>query len=269
MSDQSATQTLEEARHGPVCTLTLNRPQAHNAMSLAMVLELREALARAEGDGRTRVLVLRGHGGHFCAGADLKDLVGARQQLAGDADALARLDEAYGDLCVAFARTPLAAVAVLQGTVTGVGIGLACAADVVLAGESTVFRLPETALGLVATQVLPFLVERLGPAETRRLAITGAALSASEAASLRLVHAVHPDDQLDEALPRVLAEILRGAPGAVASTKLLIARARHHRPEALVHEAALAFSAAVQGDEGQEGLAAYLARRPALWVPRS
>jgi len=269
MSGLSAAPTLAVAEHGSVCTFTLNRPQAHNAMSLATVLELRQALARAETDGRTRVLVLRGSGGHFCAGADPKDMAGARQQLADDPDALARLDEAYGDLCVAFAQTPLATVAVLQGTVMGPGFGLACAADVVLAGESTVFRLPETALGLVATQVLPFLVERIGPAETRRLALTGATLSASEAVSLRLVHAMHPDDALDEPLQRVLADLLRGAPGAVAATKALIRRARQHNPAALVHEAALIFAAAAQGEEGQEGLAAYLARRPALWVPRS
>jgi isohexenylglutaconyl-CoA hydratase len=171
-------------------------------------------------------------------------------------------------LCAAYAATGLAMVAVVQGAVMGGGFGLACVADVTLADDTAVFRLPETSLGLVPAQVAPFLVERLGYAEAKRLAVTGAAVEAHEALALRLVHQVHVDTEaLDWALQRVLADILRCAPGALAATKALIAKARLHSPASLVHQAADLFAQAALGPEGQEGMAAFLGKRQPAWAP--
>jgi isohexenylglutaconyl-CoA hydratase len=263
-----STGTLLARHDGGVVHLTLNRPEVRNAMSLAMVLELRQALAAAEADGSTRAIVLRGAGGHFCAGADLKDMAGARMRLAEDPDAVAKVNAAFGELCVAFANTGLATVAVLEGTVMGGGLGLACVADVALAGSSAMFRLPETSLGVVPAQIAPFLVERLGYAEARRLAVTGGRLDADAALALRLVHAVHAAGALDAAVHAVLAEILQCAPGAVAATKALMAKARFQPAASLVHEASLVFSAAALGPEGLEGTTAFLQKRKASWVPQ-
>jgi isohexenylglutaconyl-CoA hydratase len=253
---------------GGVLHLTLNRPEVRNAMSLGMVLELRQALAAAEADGCTRVIVLRGSGGHFCAGADLRDMAGARARLAEDPDAVVKVNAAFGELCVAFADTGLAVVAVLEGTVMGGGIGLACVADVAIAGPSAVFRLPETSLGVVPAQIAPFLVERLGYAEAKRLAVTGGRLDAQAALQLRLVHAVHAAGALDHATADLLAEILQCAPGAIAATKKLIAKARFHTPASLVQHAADVFSKAALGAEGLEGTTAFLQKRRARWVPQ-
>jgi isohexenylglutaconyl-CoA hydratase len=123
-----------------VLHLTLNRPEVRNAMSLAMVDELLTALNSAETDGVTRVIVLRGAGGHFCAGADLKDMAAARAKASDDSDPVAHTNTRFGWLCAEFARTPLAVVAVVEGTVMGGGFGLACAADVTLAHASASFR---------------------------------------------------------------------------------------------------------------------------------
>ena len=267
-TDQTqAGQTLLLKQDAGVLHVTLNRPEVRNAMSLAMVIELREALAGAEADGLTRVIVLRGAGGHFCAGADLKDMAGARARLADDPDAVAKINAAFGDLCVAFANTGVALVAVLEGTVMGGGLGLACVADVALAGTGAVFRLPETSLGMVPAQIAPFLVERLGYSEARRLAVTGGRLDANAALDLRLVHAVHASGALDNALAAVVHEILQCAPGAVAATKALMAKARFHAPASLVHEAAEVFSKAALGPEGLEGTTAFLQKRKPSWVP--
>jgi isohexenylglutaconyl-CoA hydratase len=252
---------------GGVLTLTLNRPELRNAMSLAMVLELREALTAAEGDDRTRVVVLRGAGGHFCAGADLRDMAAARARLAEDPKALIEVNAAFGELCVAFANTRLATVAVVEGSVMGGGFGLACVADVALAGTSAQFRLPETSLGVVPAQIAAFLVERLGYSEAKRLAVTGGRLDAQAALDLRLVHAVHASGALDSAVHAVVAEILHCAPGAVAATKALIAKARLHSPASMVQEAAEVFSRAALGPEGIEGTTAFLQKRKAAWVP--
>lgn len=253
---------------GGVRTITLNRPKVRNAMNLAMVLELRQALAAAEADGSTRVLVLRGAQGHFCAGADIAEMAGARMRLAEDPDAVVKVNEAFGDLCVAFAGTPLALVAVLQGTVMGGGFGLACVADVALADEGAAFRLPETSLGVVPAQIGPFLVERLGYSQAKRLAVTGGRLDGRQAAAIGLVHEVCAADALDAAVARVLHDILQCAPGALAATKALIAKARLHSPASLVHEAAEVFSRAALSAEGTEGATAFLQKRKAQWMPQ-
>ena len=180
--------------------LTLNRPEVRNAMSLAMVLELREALAAAEADSEIRAIVLRGAGGHFCAGADISDMAGARMKLAADPDAIVKINAAFGELCIAFANTGRAVVAVLEGTVMGGGFGLACVADVAIAGTSAMFRLPETSLGVVPAQIAPLLVERLGYSEAKRLAVTGGRIDAQGALDLRLVHQVHAASSLDSGI---------------------------------------------------------------------
>ena len=260
-------ETLALRRDGPVLHVTLHRPEVRNAMSIAMVRELRVVLAQQEMGSSTRVIVLRGAGGHFCAGADLRDLAAARAQLAEQPDAVVAVNAAFGELCVAFADTGLAVVAVLEGTVMGGGFGLACVADVALAGTSAVFRLPETSLGVVPAQVAPFLVERLGYAEAKRLAVTGGRLDAQAALQLRLVHEVHAASALDHAVAAVVADILQCAPGAVAATKALIRKARLHNAASLVHEAAEVFSRAALGPEGIEGTTAFLQKRKASWAP--
>ena len=261
-------ETLAVVRESGVAHVTLNRPEARNAMSLAMVAELEAALAEAERDG-TRVVVLRGAGGHFCAGADLRDMAAARQrEAAGEVDAIAEANARFGRLCAAFARTGLATVAVLEGAVMGGGLGLACVVDVALAGRGARFRLPETSLGVVPAQIAPFLVERLGPSQARRLAVTGGELDAEAALAVGLVHEVHDDAAFDAALAATLAKILRCAPGAVAETKALMARARHEPAAALVDEAARVFARAARGPEGLEGMAAFLQKRAPGWAAR-
>lgn len=253
------------ARDGAVLHLTLDRPAVRNAMSLAMVGALVDALRDAEGDGNTRVVVLRGAGGNFCAGADLKDMAAARARLAQDPDAIRKVNAAFGELCSAFGASRLAIVAVLEGAVMGGGFGLSCTADVVLASESTVFRLPETSLGLLPAQIAPYLVERLGYSEAKRLAVTGARLTAPQALAIRLVHEVHAPDELDAALRGILQQILDCAPEALAATKDLVREARWTPPADLVQRAAAAFAGAALGPEGTEGTLAFLQKRKPRW----
>lgn len=283
--DSTPYTTIQARLDGGVCTLTLNRPEVRNAMSQVMVQELLAALRAAESDAAVRVLVLRGAGGHFCAGGDISDMAQARMKLAQRqamggaaasddaaheaADPVADFNAQFGRLCLAYARTSLPLVTVLEGTVMGGGFGLACVSDVSLAGPSTVFRLPETALGVIPAQIAPFLVERLGYAEAKRLAVTGAKIDAAQALVIRLVHEVLPDaTALDAALQRSVASILACAPGAIAATKGLLARARSEAPDGLIDEAAALFSRAVLSDEGQEGTSAFMQKRKPYWVPK-
>ena len=265
-----AFETLAVQADGGVLHVTLNRPAVRNAMSLKMVDELRDVLARAESVGDVRAIVLRGAGGHFCAGADLQDMAQARQrELAGDGEAIAAVNARFGALCGAFARTGLATVAVLEGTVMGGGLGLACVVDVALAGQGAQLRLPETSLGVVPAQIAAFLVERVGASQARRLAVTGGKLDAAQALAIGLVHEVHAEGAaLDAALAATLAQTLRCAPGAIAATKALMARALHAPAADLVDDAARVFAQAARGPEGIEGMAAFLQKRSPSWAPQ-
>jgi len=262
--------TLAVSPQGGILHVTLDRPAVRNAMSMQMVDDLRAVLAQAEASHDVRAIVLRGAGGHFCAGANLQDMAQARQrELAGEADAIAAVNARFGALCGAFARTGIATIAVLEGSVMGGGLGLACAVDVALAGQGAQFRLPETSLGVVPAQIAAFLVERVGPSQARRLAVTGGKLDAAQALAIGLVHELHEDGAaLEAALAATLAQTLRCAPGAVAATKALMARARHAPAADLVEEAARVFAQAARGAEGIEGMTAFLQKRSPSWAPQ-
>jgi isohexenylglutaconyl-CoA hydratase len=271
--------TIQVQTSQGVCTLTLNRPEVRNAMSLAMVSELLQALQAAEQDPGVRAVVVRGSGGHFCAGGDISDMAQARMKLAQmqampdqveGLNPVAETNAAFGRLCLAYARSPLPIVTVLEGTVMGGGFGLACVSDLSLALDTVAFRLPETSLGIIPAQIAPFLVERLGYAEAKRLSVTGAKINAAEALTLRLVHEVHSNaDELEGALHRNLASILACGPNAIAATKGLLAKARLTPPEQLVTDAAKLFAQAVLSEEGQEGTGAFMQKRKPKWVPQS
>ncbi len=259
--------TLLLERQGGVLHIRLNRPEVRNAMSLTMLRELLDVLRYAEDDG-VRVVVLRGTGGHFSAGADLKDMAAARMEMPADGqDPLAETNASFGHLCVAYARTHLAVIAVVEGTVMGGGFGLACATDVTIASGTADFRLPETSLGLVPAQIAPFLVERVGYAEAKRLAVTGARFGAEEAFRIGLVHQVcGSEEELTSALSATIEQILACAPNAIAETKKLLLKARLEDPATLVDHAAGVFADAARGDEGEEGLRAFAEKRKPKWA---
>lgn len=264
------THLLLEQRKGTL-TITLNRPSVRNAMSVAMIHELLSVLSLAEADATVRVLVLRGAGGHFCAGADIKDLALARQTPpSAGVDPVAETNAMFGRLCLAYARTPVPLVCLLEGSVMGGGFGLSCVSDISIASTTTVFALPETSLGVVPAQIAPFLVERLGFSQAKRLALTGGKLSAAGAFAIGLVHEVHDSvATLEQALDRTLDQIYACAPNATRLTKLLMQRARGEPSEKLVDHAAAVFAGALKSAEGSEGTLAFMQKRKPSWADRS
>ncbi len=266
MSGQNKATLLVE-REGGVMRVQLNRPQVRNAMSQTMLRELLDTLAEAEA-AATRIVLLLGSGGHFCAGADLGDMAKARSSpIAHETDPMAEANAAFGHVCAAYAQSPLAIVAVLEGAVMGGGLGLACAADVTIALHTADFRLPETSLGLIPAQIAPFLVERLGYSEAKRLAVTGARFGAEEAFRIGLVHKICANEpELEAAIAFTLREILACAPRAIAETKKLLRRVRFEDPASLVEHAAAVFAEAARGEEGEEGLRAFVEKRKASWA---
>lgn len=264
MSDLPDCQTLLLELHGGVLHITLNRPDSRNAMSLQMVAELRAVLAAIRDDRTVRALVLSGAGGHFCAGGDIKDISNARAQ---GTEAYRELNRAFGALLEEAQHTPPVLITVLQGAVLGGGFGLACVSDIALADNKAQFGLPETSLGLIPAQIAPFVVQRIGLTETRRLALTAARFDGAEAQRLGLVHFVEQDAQaLAERLDEVLQQVLRCAPQANAMTKKLLLASAGQPSNELLDDAAQWFSAAVTGDEGIEGTMAFVQKRKPRWV---
>jgi isohexenylglutaconyl-CoA hydratase len=252
--------------HG-VCRVTLNRPAQRNAMSLAMVMELRAALDGALADEAVRLMVLRGAGGNFCSGGDISDMAAARGAVVDGVDPIATMNAKFGFLCAAFAESAKPVVAVLEGAVIGGGFGLACVADVAVAHAGAKFRLSETSLGLVPAQIAPFLVARLSFSTANRLALTASTLTGAQALAVGLVHELAEDDAaLEACVENVLQALKKSPPGALAATKSLVRRAAWERPETLIEEAARIFARSARSREGEEGMMAFLQKRAPYWV---
>jgi isohexenylglutaconyl-CoA hydratase len=263
------TETLQLREEGFVLHVTLNRPESRNAMSLQMTQELGAVFSAIAGSETVRAVVMRGSNGHFCAGGDIKDMAGARMRAAasGNNDAYAELNRAFGHLITQVDHAPQVVIALLEGAVLGGGFGLACVSDVAIATESAQFGLPETGLGVIPAQIAPFVVQRVGLTQARRLALLGARFNGTEAARLGIVHQVVADAAaMESALGDTLAQLRKCAPQANRATKALLHRVGHEPLEGLLDDAALQFSRAVAGPEGAEGTMAFVQKRPAKWA---
>lgn len=264
MSDLPHYETLLLKLEAGVLHVTLNRPDSRNAMSLTMVEELRALLTAVHGDLSVRALVLRGAGGHFCAGGDIKDMASAR---ASGADAYRALNRAFGSLLEEAQCAPQVLVAVLEGAVLGGGFGLACVSDIAIARQDAQFGLPETSLGILPAQIAPFVVRRTGLTQARRLALTAARFNGAEAARLGLVHFSEASGEaLERRLDETLAQIRQCAPQANAATKALLLASESEALGSLLDRAAEQFAAAVTGAEGVEGTLAFVQRRKPDWA---
>jgi isohexenylglutaconyl-CoA hydratase len=264
-----ATTQIELRLDRGVLHLVLNRPEAKNAMSLHMIDEILAVFAAIRDRRDVRVVVLRGAGGTFCAGGDVKDMAASRgaPHTPGGPDPVAATNRRFGDVMLEVDRAPQAVVAVLEGAVLGGGFGLACVADVAIARADASFGLPETGLGFPPAQIAAFLVRRLGLAQARRLAVTGGRFDGRVAKEIGVVHHVAVDEEgIQRELDNVLAQIRRCAPGAIAATKRIMADVGAIALEQVLDRAADLFAEAVRGPEGTEGTMAFVGKRKPAWA---
>ena len=239
---------LRLERDGPVLRVTLARPERRNAFDAALIAELTDAFADV---GDARAVVLAGEGDVFCAGADV-EWQRASIDLTYDenvADAL-RLFQ----MCETIDRCPAPVVARVQGYALGGGSGLVACADVAIADTQTVFGFTEVRLGIVPAVISPFVLARIGAA-ARRYFLTGERFGADVALRIGLVSEV-ADGDLDERVDAVVTDLLTGGPGAVRAVKELV----RERPRG--EETARIAAARRTSAEGQDGLRAFLEKRP-------
>jgi len=242
---------LRIEREGPILRVTLARPERRNAFDAALIAELTDAFSDV---GDARAVVLAGDGPSFCAGADVDwqrsaiDLT--YDENVEDAMRLYSMLEAI-DAC------PAPVVARVQGYALGGGSGLVACADIALAGEDAVFGFSEVKLGIVPAVISPFVLPTIGPGAARRYFLTGERFDAQAALRIGLVHEIA--DELDEAVDRVIGELLSSGPLAAREAKQLVRTA----PAAL--DSAHIAARLRTSPEGQEGLRAFLERRSPTW----
>ncbi|MGI9294578.1 MAG: enoyl-CoA hydratase/isomerase family protein [Pseudomonadales bacterium] len=252
---------------GSVLKVWLNRPEARNALSLEMTEELDAVFDAVRDDRSIRTIVLRGKGGIFCAGGDIKYFKSGMQGEEVSATEVARGNRTFGDLMIKINEQPQVVVMLVEGAAIGGGLGLTCVGDVTIVTKDARFRLSETSLGIPPAQIGPFVTERVGLTQARRLMLTGARFKGEEAVQLGVAHIVAEDsDDLEAQCDVVLGQIANCAPGANAVTKAIVFESmRRPRAEALDF-AADGFASCMLSDEGREGVAAFVEKRKAKWA---
>jgi len=250
-------------REACVDYVTLNRPSVRNALDDSVITALTEWADRAARDPDLRLAVLSGEGKTFCSGADL-----AWMAHAVDYDYEQNLHEAWA-LSRLFARLdtlPFPLVGRLHGAALAAGVGLAAVCDIAIATEDTVFGLTEVKLGVVPAVISPYVVAKIGASAARHLFLTGERFSARRAYQLGLVHRVTQPEALDTSVEQVVGQLRSAGPKAIAAAKTLIA-AVNDRPPAEVAELTVeTISDLWVTDEAQDGMRAFLDKRPPGWL---
>lgn len=257
-------ETIVVERAGSVIYLTLDRAEARNAMNLRMVEEIRDFFASIREDRSIRCVVLRGAGGTFCAGADIKEMRDPANQTP---EAQYAYASALDEMLLTVQRAPQVTIAVVEGAAMGGGFGLLCVSDVAVAEAGARLSLPEVRLGLAPAVISPYVIERIGLMRTRQLALTGRVLDGFAALELGLVQDVAQAEMVEEVVTGYLRDILQGSPCALAATKALLFQvaaapsleeSRAYRVETL--------SQLRSSEEGREGMAAFAEKRKPSWV---
>ncbi len=247
-----------------VATLCLDRPQLHNAFDDTLIAELNRVLTHYAADPAVRVLVLRSNGKSLSAGADLNWMKRVAQY---DFDDNLRDSQALAELMERIYRFPAPTVAVVQGPAFGGGVGLVSCCDIAIASTSASFCLSEVKLGLAPAVISPYVIAAMGARQAQRYFLTAERFSADTACQTGLVQQVVAPEVLDEEAAKLVNALLANGPVALAACKQLIHRvAEASTPEIRDYTTNL-IATLRAGPEGQEGLKAFLDKRPAHWIP--
>jgi methylglutaconyl-CoA hydratase len=250
-----------------VATVTLNRPEVNNAYDAGLINGVLSAMDELGRKPNLRVVVLKGNGKHFQAGADLKWINGVRPKSPEENEKVSR---ATFEAVQRLNTLPIPTVALVQGGCFGGGTGVISACDVVIAADNALFSITEVRWGLTAAIIIPQLCDAMSVRQVRRYALTGERFGAEEARRTGLVHQVVPLAELAAAGEAAVTAILDNAPVAIAETKACILRYAHggfdrETFEALVDEHAKKR----QTGEAAEGLASFIEKRAARWTPKT
>jgi methylglutaconyl-CoA hydratase len=247
---------------GAVARLTLNRPEVRNAFNEELIARLTEWAESVKAGGDARVAVLSGAGKMFCAGADVtwmsKTVNYTREENIRDARKMERMFAALDEL-------PIPLIGRIHGAALGGGVGLAAVCDIVVAAETTIFGFTEVKLGILPAVISPFSIAKVGRSAARELFLTGARFSAERAKEIGLVHAIGDETELDRIVAKYVNDLMTSGPEAVSAAKRLIARVAAADRDAAREITIEAIAERRVSKEGQDGLRAFLEKRPPSW----
>ena len=249
-----------------VTEVVLNRPEKRNAFDDVIIGQLIAAFEKIGQDSNTNVVVLRSEGKHFSAGADLgwmrRMAHNSQQENLNDSRQLARLMSVLNSL-------PQPVIGLVQGAAFGGAVGLAACCDVVIATEQSKFCLSEVKLGLIPAVISPYVVRAIGERQARRYFLSAEVFDADQACEFGLVHIVATDnDDLQTRCDQMLQQLAGNGPQAMGAAKALIFAVSQQPLSAdVIEDTARRIADIRVGQEGQEGLAAFLEKRAASWVP--
>jgi methylglutaconyl-CoA hydratase len=253
---------LDVAQDGPVVRVTLNRPDVRNAFNEELIAEMTAWAESVRSTGPARVAVLAGAGKVFSAGADvtwMSKMVGySHEENVRDARAMAQMFEALD-------RLPIPLVGRIHGAALGGGAGLTAVCDIVVAAEDAAFAFTEVKLGIIPAVISPYVLAKIGRSAARELFLTGARFSAARAREIGLVHAVADAADLDRVVAKHVNDLLTSGPEAVAAAKRLVAEVASRDRQSAVEYSAEAIAERRVSKEGQDGMRAFLEKRPPSW----
>ena len=258
-------ETLEITQTGSVAFVNLNRPAARNAMNRQMVQELLDYFRAIRDDRSVRVVVLGANGPVFCAGGDIKEMQAGFTE--DEATQVGHV-QVFDEMLTAVSTAPQVTIAKIHGSVLGGGVGLVCVTDIAVAAADASLGLPEVRLGLVPAVISPYVVARVGLATARRLMLTGARLSGTEAAAAGLVTTAVQPDKLDGAVLDFTNAVLQASPQALAACKDLLFTVNEKPPAETAVTRVQTLHRLRTSAEGQEGMLAFIQKRPPDWVEK-
>ncbi len=256
--------TIEITRQNAVATIWLNRPEIHNALNITMITELTGAFTELGSDNSMRVIVLRGRGKSFCAGADLKWMKeAAKSSREENYNEALRLSECFHKIY----SCPKPVITLIHGAATGGGCGLVAASDIAISADDAIFSLSEVRLGLVPSVISPYIIKRIGEFPARELMLTARRIFGREAAERGLVNRSCQVRELDQVMENVTEELLQGGPEAMVICKQLIFETcnRISTDDSVRYNAEI-FAQIRTSQEGREGMTAFLEKRKPKWL---
>lgn len=240
------------------------QPESRNALSQELTGDLVNVLQAVHDERSVRGITLRGRGGVFCAGGDLKAF---KSSQTGDRETAIAASKRGAQMFDLVNTMPQVVVAVVEGAAMAGGLGLACCADVVIGAADAKFAMTETGIGLSPAQIAPFVIQKLGYATARRLMLTAARFDGRRAHGFGLVDLLVDDvEALEAAELQIRKQVLACAPGAVAATKALILAVPNLDRAQTLQLAAETFTHCLFSDEGREGVASFVEKRKPRWV---
>jgi methylglutaconyl-CoA hydratase len=252
---------VQSATVAGVTTLTLDSPGNRNALSSALMRELLDGLTAALTAAEVRAVVLSHTGSVFCSGVDLKETAAA-----GVGDKVPA--EMMADVLAAIWEFPKPVVARVGGPARAGGLGLIAAADIAVCTREATFAFSEVRLGVIPAVISATVLPRLSARAAAELYLTGEVFDGDRAAAAGLVTAAVPADELDDAVARYCAALVKGGPLALAGTKQLLRRTPAGSVRADLADLAARSAGYFKSEEGREGVAAYREKRPASWIPQ-